>query len=175
MDMTALTPTDQELSLVEAASVAGVSTRTIRRAITEGKLPRQYVSTAHGAQLSLPRATIERWMAEREAEEDGQADTNLSTGQRSPDMTMFLATLVQQQADLASQTLTTLLSQWADGQKEAVTAALSSQQQALPALLASAQETLLARLDVMQGELASLRQELEAEPARKRPWWKFWG
>jgi len=56
-----------DLTLRQAATLAGCSVKTLRRAIHAGDLPGRYASTAHGAQLILPYADVERWIAQRQA------------------------------------------------------------------------------------------------------------
>lgn len=56
-----------DLTLRQAAALAGCSVKTLRRAIHAGELPSRYASTAHGAQLILPHADIERWIGQRQA------------------------------------------------------------------------------------------------------------
>jgi len=56
-----------DLTLRQAAALAGCSPKTVRRAIHAGELPSRYASTAHGAQFSLPYADVARWIAQRQA------------------------------------------------------------------------------------------------------------
>jgi len=164
MDGTPTFSPGSELSVVEAATLASVSTRTIRRAIGDGKLPRAYISTPHGAQLSIPREAIERWMQERvEDGELGHPDTGLSIGQQRLDVATLLSGLFQQQADSQRQTLATLFHDWEVGQREALTGLLSTHQQPV-----------LERLDALRQEVGQLRRELAEARRPKRPWWKFW-
>lgn len=164
MDVTPTVSPDAELSVIEAATLAGVSTRTIRRAISEGKLPRTYISTAHGAQLSLPHAAIHRWLQERvEDGELGHLDTSLSIGQATPDVATLLASLFQQQVDSHRQVLASQFRDWEVRQRETLAGLLSAQQQPL-----------VERLDSLQQEVLHLRQALAAAQHPKRPWWKFW-
>jgi len=56
-----------DLTLRQAAALAGCSPKTVRRAIHAGELPSHYASTAHGAQFSLPYADVARWTGQRQA------------------------------------------------------------------------------------------------------------
>lgn len=59
--------TAADLTLRQAAELAGCSVKTLRRAIHTGELPSRYASTAHGAQFILPYADVERWIGQRQA------------------------------------------------------------------------------------------------------------
>lgn len=58
--------TAADLTLRQAAALAGCSPKTVRRAIHAGELPSRYASTAHGAQFSLPYADVARWIGQRQ-------------------------------------------------------------------------------------------------------------
>lgn len=57
--------TAADLTLRQAAALAGCSVKTLRRAIHAGELPNRYVSTAYGAQLILPYADVDAWIEKR--------------------------------------------------------------------------------------------------------------
>lgn len=59
--------TAADLTLRQAAALAGCSPKTVRRAIHAGELPSRYASTAHGAQFSLPYADVDQWARRRRA------------------------------------------------------------------------------------------------------------
>jgi hypothetical protein len=56
-----------DVSLEEATQIAGVSGKTLRRAMRQGELPRRYILTLHGPQLVFARAQLEGWRARRTA------------------------------------------------------------------------------------------------------------
>jgi len=53
------------LSLREATEYAGRSADTLRRAIRQGKLPRQYTPGTYGPELVIPRAALDNWLADQ--------------------------------------------------------------------------------------------------------------
>jgi predicted DNA-binding transcriptional regulator AlpA len=55
-------PSAEDISLRDAMELAGVSDRTVRRAVRTGELPRRYRVSAHGPQLVFLRADVERWI-----------------------------------------------------------------------------------------------------------------
>jgi predicted DNA-binding transcriptional regulator AlpA len=69
------------LTLPEAATVAGCSPQSIRRAIRAGTLPRHYVTGKYGAQLVVARADLERWIAVRQS---GTTTDPLATSPNTP-------------------------------------------------------------------------------------------
>jgi predicted DNA-binding transcriptional regulator AlpA len=55
-------PSAEDMSLRDAMELAGVSDKTVRRAVRTGELPRRYRVSAHGPQLVFLRADVERWI-----------------------------------------------------------------------------------------------------------------
>jgi peptidoglycan hydrolase CwlO-like protein len=58
-------PTAEDISLEEAAAMARVSTKTVRRATGSGLLPRTYVISPRGPRLVFQRDALDRWLATR--------------------------------------------------------------------------------------------------------------
>jgi peptidoglycan hydrolase CwlO-like protein len=58
-------PTAEDISLEEAAAIARVSTKTLRRAAASGILPRTYVISERGPRLVFQRDILDRWLATR--------------------------------------------------------------------------------------------------------------
>jgi predicted DNA-binding transcriptional regulator AlpA len=58
-------PSTNQISLEEAAHLAGVSTKTVRRAAVAGQLPRSYVLSERGPRLVFQRDDLDRWLARR--------------------------------------------------------------------------------------------------------------
>jgi len=58
-------PTTEDISLEEAAVLARVSTKTLRRAAAAGILPRTYVISERGPRLVFQRDLFDQWLAAR--------------------------------------------------------------------------------------------------------------
>jgi hypothetical protein len=56
-------PSADDVGIRDAMALAGVSAKTLRRAVHAGELPRRYSPGEHGLQLVFPRAAVERWSA----------------------------------------------------------------------------------------------------------------
>jgi predicted DNA-binding transcriptional regulator AlpA len=65
-------PSPDDLTPEEAARIAGVSARTLRRAIRRGALPRRYVIGPRGWQLVFRRKELDPWCAERALQQRGR-------------------------------------------------------------------------------------------------------
>jgi hypothetical protein len=61
--MNIVEPSPEDVTLRAAMDLAGVSDKTLRRAVHAGELPRHYIQTPRGLQLVFRRADLERWMA----------------------------------------------------------------------------------------------------------------
>src|SRR5262245_44995924 len=61
--MNIVEPSAEDVTLRAAMDLAGVSDKTLRRAVHAGELPRRYIQMPRGLQLVFRRAHLERWMA----------------------------------------------------------------------------------------------------------------
>jgi len=94
-----------DLTLRQAAALAGCSPKTVRRAIHAGELPSRYASTAHGAQFSLPYADVARWIGQRQAAAPPAPTMDTSVDTSAPLDTRM--TTVQEPTQEASQAVDT--------------------------------------------------------------------
>lgn len=69
-----------DVTLTEAALLAGCSTKTVRRAILDGHFPRRYVMSPRGPHLVIQRADLDRWLVARQA--TSPAGTHPASAQR---------------------------------------------------------------------------------------------
>lgn len=63
--MHTIEPSTGDISLEDAAEMVRCSTKTVRRAVGEDRLPRRYVMGARGPMLVFRRDELERWMGSR--------------------------------------------------------------------------------------------------------------
>ena len=61
-------PLADELTLAEAAALAGRSAKTLRRAVSSGQLPRRYTTGPYGPRMVFARADVQRFLGLREAQ-----------------------------------------------------------------------------------------------------------
>ncbi len=61
-------PLADELTLAEAAALAGRSAKTLRRAVSSGQLPRRYTTGPYGPRMVFARADVQRFLGQREAQ-----------------------------------------------------------------------------------------------------------
>jgi hypothetical protein len=61
--MNIVEPSAEDVTLSAAMDLAGVSDKTLRRAVRAGELPRRYIQTPRGLRLVFRRADLDRWMA----------------------------------------------------------------------------------------------------------------
>lgn len=181
-----------ELTVAQAAELLGKTTKTIRRYIKNGQLPRRYVSTIHGAQLIIPRQEVERLRGVEDDEsstlpfglttghdhgQEGAISTLSNTGEALQELVQGYQLLVQ-----GYQQALERVGEAAQRQNERVHAlehevrglrtalersaaaqsAMVGELQGLRALAGMAEET--------RDEMRLLRETVE----QRRPWWKFW-
>ena len=61
-------PLADDLTLAEAAALAGRSAKTLRRAVRSGRLPRRYTTGPYGPRIVFARADVQRFLGQREAQ-----------------------------------------------------------------------------------------------------------
>jgi predicted DNA-binding transcriptional regulator AlpA len=71
-------PSYDDLSVRDVLVFAGVSDKTLRRAVRAGELPRRYILGARGPQLVFRRVDVERWLAAHTRRRPRHADVTPS-------------------------------------------------------------------------------------------------
>ena len=88
-------PSPDDITLQQAAFMAGCNAKTLRRAVQSGILPRHYLMSQHGPQLVFQHRQVEEWMSRRRRERPStrQLERSPESTEEWPELAELLAGL----------------------------------------------------------------------------------
>jgi hypothetical protein len=86
---------EDDIMLEQAAQMANRSTKTVRRAVQDGLLPRRYVMGPRGPQLVFRRPELDRWLEVRSRRGSDGAEGSGRGGASREDWAAFRSVVLQ--------------------------------------------------------------------------------
>jgi hypothetical protein len=86
---------EDDIMLEEAARMANRSTKTVRRAVQDGLLPRRYVMGPRGPQLVFQRPELDRWLEVRSRRSSDGSESGGRGGASREDWAAFRSVVLQ--------------------------------------------------------------------------------